>query len=186
MPFSDPDMLTTDLVAALLVAVVFAPVVIYLKRRKGLLIVGRLLLAFCAMLGMMFLLQPYVPMWAFVVFSLGMWHLLDFFLPMVLSGLERQKPLVSARAGGTETTSDQKLGGSLRGRLGIALTDLKPSGRIEIDGQPFDAIADGEFIHLGESVSVEGASMGCLKVARRRTSSLGTTDGMGKEGNYDE
>lgn len=186
MPFSDPDLLTTDLVAALLVAVVFAPVVIYLKRRKGLLIVGRLLLAFCAMLGMMFLLQPRVPMWALAVFWLGMWHLLELSLPMVLSGLERQKRLVSAGAGGIEATSDQKLAANMRGRVGIALTDLKPSGRIEIDGQPFDAIADGEFIHLGESVSVEGASMGCLKVSRRRTSSSGTTDRKGKGGDADE
>ncbi len=35
---------------------------------------------------------------------------------------------------------------ALPGRRGLAVTDLRPAGRIEIDGEPFDAVTQGDFI----------------------------------------
>lgn len=45
------------------------------------------------------------------------------------------------------------------GREGIALTALRPSGTIELEGKKLDVVADGEFIVKGDKVvvsSVEG------------------------------
>jgi membrane-bound serine protease (ClpP class) len=43
---------------------------------------------------------------------------------------------------------------ALAGRRGHALTPLRPSGKVDIDGTIFDVVADGEFVALGEPVEV--------------------------------
>ncbi len=43
---------------------------------------------------------------------------------------------------------------SLIGRKGIARTDLRPSGNVEIDGRRYDCISENSFVHIGEEVSV--------------------------------
>lgn len=48
---------------------------------------------------------------------------------------------------------------ALIGREGVALTALRPSGTIELDGKKLDVVADGEFIVKGEKIvisAVEG------------------------------
>jgi membrane-bound serine protease (ClpP class) len=43
---------------------------------------------------------------------------------------------------------------SLAGRRGYALTPLRPSGKVDIDGTVYDVVADGEFVAQGEPVEV--------------------------------
>jgi membrane-bound serine protease (ClpP class) len=43
---------------------------------------------------------------------------------------------------------------ALVGRCGVALTDLRPVGRMEVDGEPFDALAEGIFVSRGTRVKV--------------------------------
>jgi membrane-bound serine protease (ClpP class) len=45
------------------------------------------------------------------------------------------------------------------GKKGVALTSLRPSGKIRLDGEPFDAVTEGEFIEKDapiEIVQIEG------------------------------
>ncbi len=42
----------------------------------------------------------------------------------------------------------------LKLKNGIAASDLRPSGKIEIDGEYHDAQTDGEFIMRGEKIKV--------------------------------
>jgi membrane-bound serine protease (ClpP class) len=43
---------------------------------------------------------------------------------------------------------------ALLGKVGVALTTLRPAGRVEIDGEPIDAVAEGELVEKGERVEV--------------------------------
>lgn len=71
----------------------------------------------------------------------------------------------------TEDISQNNLGSlkraeSLIGKEGIALTALRPSGTIEVDGNRIDAVADGEFIAKGERVIIaytEGIRTGVVR-----------------------
>lgn len=42
----------------------------------------------------------------------------------------------------------------LLGKKGIAVTDLRPSGSIDINGVKFDVISDGEYISAGANVEI--------------------------------
>ncbi|OJX91977.1 MAG: serine protease [Paludibacter sp. 47-17] len=53
----------------------------------------------------------------------------------------------------------------LVGRQGIAHSDLRPSGKIKIDGQLYDAVSEGGFIAASTSVRVVRFEMGQLYVA---------------------
>jgi len=55
---------------------------------------------------------------------------------------------------------------ALVGRRGVAHTDLRPAGKIEIDGRLLDAVTEAEFLPLGEGVEVVEAS-GLRLVVRR-------------------
>ncbi len=54
---------------------------------------------------------------------------------------------------GTDTTAN-----SLIGTEGEALTDLRPSGKILVDGQMLDAISDGNFIEKGSKIQIKSAT----------------------------
>jgi membrane-bound serine protease (ClpP class) len=43
---------------------------------------------------------------------------------------------------------------ALVGKTGVALTDLRPSGRIEVGGEPYDALTEGEFVDKDAEVAV--------------------------------
>lgn len=53
----------------------------------------------------------------------------------------------------------------LVGKVGIANTDFRPSGKINIDGMTYDAISDGVFISKGSNVRVVKFELGQLYVA---------------------
>ena len=42
----------------------------------------------------------------------------------------------------------------LTGKTGVALTDLRPAGKILVDGIKYDALSDGEFIIKGTDILV--------------------------------
>ncbi|MNO81856.1 hypothetical protein D3C76_731130 [compost metagenome] len=42
----------------------------------------------------------------------------------------------------------------LLGKRGVAITDLRPSGSVDIDGVKFDVISDGEYISIGTKVEI--------------------------------
>jgi membrane-bound serine protease (ClpP class) len=44
--------------------------------------------------------------------------------------------------------------GSLVGKIGVAVTTLRPSGRVEIDGEVYSVEADGSFVEPGRGVKV--------------------------------
>lgn len=59
------------------------------------------------------------------------------------------EPFTSARGGGSTSASE------LIGRLGVAATDLRPSGIVEFgDGSRFDAVTRGDFVVAGTPVKV--------------------------------
>lgn len=53
---------------------------------------------------------------------------------------------------------------SMVGTSGTAVTDLRPGGKVEIDGTVYDAISDGTYIEHGRAVKVSGTSSGQLVV----------------------
>lgn len=58
----------------------------------------------------------------------------------------------------------------MMGRIGIAVTPMIPSGRVEFGEKFFDAISDDGKIERGEEVEVIAFSMGTLNVKRFHTS----------------
>jgi len=52
--------------------------------------------------------------------------------------------------GGTE--SQDRL--ALKGKRGITITNLRPSGMAEIDGERIDVVSEGEFIERGKTITV--------------------------------
>jgi membrane-bound serine protease (ClpP class) len=52
--------------------------------------------------------------------------------------------------GGTE--SQDRL--ALKGKRGITITDLRPSGMAEIDGERIDVVSEGGFIERGQTITV--------------------------------
>ncbi|MFP4522278.1 MAG: NfeD family protein [Fibrobacterota bacterium] len=59
---------------------------------------------------------------------------------------------------------------ALRGKSGTAFTNLRPSGRILIDGSKIDAVTVGDYIKEGEAVEVTGFSGAQLKVKKKTDS----------------
>ncbi|OGG50002.1 MAG: hypothetical protein A3F84_02230 [Candidatus Handelsmanbacteria bacterium RIFCSPLOWO2_12_FULL_64_10] len=55
---------------------------------------------------------------------------------------------------------------SLVGRAGTAVTDLRPGGKIDIEGKLLDVIADGEFVLHGERVVVDAVSENRIRVRK--------------------
>jgi membrane-bound serine protease (ClpP class) len=55
---------------------------------------------------------------------------------------------------------------SLIGQRGVAVTVLRPSGQIEIDGQRFEAIADLGAVDAGDPVIVRGRTDFALMVEK--------------------
>ena len=54
----------------------------------------------------------------------------------------------------------------LVGATGTALTALRPSGVVKINGKRIDVISDGGFIEAGEQIRVESAASNRVVVAK--------------------
>lgn len=57
--------------------------------------------------------------------------------------------------------------GSLEGKIGVALSDLRPGGFAEINGQRVDVVTEGDYIRAGELIEVI-ADQGYRRVVRRK------------------
>jgi len=58
-------------------------------------------------------------------------------------------------------------GGANVGDLGIAMTFLRPSGKIKIENEIFDVITDGEFIEKGTPVKISEIKGNRVIVSRK-------------------
>ncbi len=70
------------------------------------------------------------------------------------STLTRRFALATSLEGNTATGSTSNIRPNLMGRYGRALSDLRPSGVADIEGERVDVVADGEFIAVGTSLEV--------------------------------
>jgi len=70
-------------------------------------------------------------------------------------------PSVSARRDGQSAPN-----GLMNGELGVALSDLRPSGSAEIRGMPVDVVTEGDYIAAGELITVV-ADEGYRRIVRR-------------------
>ena len=61
---------------------------------------------------------------------------------------------VSERALGYVSAPERK---DLIGQQGVALTDLRPSGVAEVNGERIDVVTEGEFVSAGASITIERA-----------------------------
>ncbi|AGF54842.1 membrane-bound ClpP family serine protease [Clostridium saccharoperbutylacetonicum] len=93
-----------------------------------------------------------------LVMTLGILAILGIMLGVVLTFFTKGKffkplilPDVQRKEHGYISSSDLDY---LLGKKGIALTDLRPSGSIDIDGVKFDVISDGEYISSGTKVEI--------------------------------
>jgi membrane-bound serine protease (ClpP class) len=86
--------------------------------------------------------------------------------------LFERKGLVSYSAIEGVSTADsaqaaQETSASLAGKTAVAVTALRPSGKVETeDGQLLDAVAEGEFVEKGTSVKVVECRVGQVRVVR--------------------
>lgn len=98
----------------------------------------------------------------------NLWRLLGVMVAVMVGGflLSRFLPkvplfgglLLNPDAGAPQETSSAAVGGNrlvgLEGRNGTALTDLRPSGRASIDGEPYDVVTEGRYLERGADVRV--------------------------------
>lgn len=86
---------------------------------------------------------------AFLAAGVGFFSLLRFLPKVPMFG----RLVLQAELSGTAPAQGAD-GPPLAGRRGHAVTPLRPSGKVDIDGAVFDVVADGEFVALGEPVEV--------------------------------
>lgn len=76
----------------------------------------------------------------------------------------KKTPLIQSGTAVNEDFSDGTENySSLIGKEGKAVTDLRPSGKAEIDGKVYDVVADNFFINVGKRIkvnNVEGSKIG--------------------------
>jgi membrane-bound serine protease (ClpP class) len=60
----------------------------------------------------------------------------------------------------------------MAGLSGVALSDLRPSGRADVQGREIDVVTAGEYIAAGESITVV-ADEGYRRIVRREEPAAG-------------
>jgi membrane-bound serine protease (ClpP class) len=63
-------------------------------------------------------------------------------------------------------TTDSFVGSELEGKQGKAVTDMHPTGTVEIDGERYDGYSRGEWIEAGETIRVVQAKGFALLVEK--------------------
>jgi membrane-bound serine protease (ClpP class) len=61
----------------------------------------------------------------------------------------------------------QERNAMLLGKIGVAITPLRPAGKIDVGGQVLDVVAEGDFVEKGERVEIIDASVFRAVVKRR-------------------
>ena len=129
----------------------------------GLLGVGSILASIYLQFGPQF---PLVASLAVIISGVGL-GIAFWLLPG--SNVFKRFALVTNLEGATSTGSSSELKPNLVGRYGRALSDLRPAGVADIEGERLDVVADGEFVASGtmlEVVRVEGRRV-VVKASRR-------------------
>lgn len=92
------------------------------------------------------------------------------FLIMVFAskrGWLKRSPLIMKSTAVSETFSaGTENYNSLIGKRGVATTDLRPTGKVSIDGGLYDVVTDGFYIKKDESVVVSNVEGGKITVTR--------------------
>ena len=85
-----------------------------------------------------------------VVFALATWMVARRLSTTRSYGMVAHPPTSEAptRSGHSEAVQDRI------GRTAIALTDLRPSGFVDMDGQRIDALSEGDMVRKGQTVEV--------------------------------
>ncbi|MFL0164486.1 NfeD family protein [Candidatus Clostridium helianthi] len=93
-----------------------------------------------------------------LVMALGILAILGIMLGVVLTFFTKGKlfkPLIlpdeQKKEHGYISSSDLDY---LLGKSGVAVTDLRPTGSVDIDGVKFDVISEGEYINKGTNVEI--------------------------------
>ncbi|NRT88746.1 NfeD family protein [Clostridium beijerinckii] len=93
-----------------------------------------------------------------LVMALGILAILGIMLGVVLTFFTKGKlfkPLIlpdeQKKEHGYISSSDLDY---LLGKTGVAVTDLRPTGSVDIDGVKFDVISEGEYIRKGTNVEI--------------------------------
>ena len=108
--------------------------------------------------------------WESQLLRTNLLSVLGVFVGAPILGITCARLLVTTRAGSVLATEpSESFGGGISGqssakstplpgvgKTGTCQTDLRPSGTITIDGQPYDAVSDGAYIELGASIRVVG------------------------------
>jgi membrane-bound serine protease (ClpP class) len=81
--------------------------------------------------------------------------------------LELEPAVIGGQTPPIPTGSKIKDISRLEGKEGVAVTDLRPAGKVEIDGDPFDVVTQGEFIAAGTPVRVLQAVGARIVVVKR-------------------
>ena len=92
------------------------------------------------------------------------------FLALALTaknGWVKRSPLIeNSTAVGVERSAGTEDYSALKDKYGVALTDLKPIGRANIEGVVVDVVSEGFYIDKGESLIVTRIEDGKIKVDR--------------------
>lgn len=105
-----------------------------------------------------------------VLLSIGFGLVLSIYAGRMLFRGRKTGPLAGIVLGTTQETSEGYVGveketlDALIGKKGVAKTDLRPCGKVTIDGTIYDAISDGDFITHGTQVCVSATSSGQIVV----------------------
>jgi membrane-bound serine protease (ClpP class) len=83
------------------------------------------------------------------------------------TGWLNRTPLIeNSTAVSTEMSEGTADFSHLKDKIGVAATDLKPTGKVNIDNEIVDAYAEGFFISKGEGIKVTEISGGKISVRR--------------------
>lgn len=99
------------------------------------------------------LLQLLILFASVIVGASLMWRILPYVPFLNRLYLAPPEPAGPASVRGGDPEGDQKLA-SLLGRTVRAATVLRPSGAVEVEGERFDVVTNGEFVEAGELVKV--------------------------------
>jgi membrane-bound serine protease (ClpP class) len=87
---------------------------------------------------------------AFVAAGVGFVSIVRFLPKVPLFG----RLVLQTELAGTAPSLEAAAHRDLSGCRGHAVTPLRPSGKIQIDGEIYDVVAEGEFVAQGEPVEV--------------------------------
>ena len=111
-----------------------------------------------------------------VIFRVTVTILIAFILLFTVGGSIFNFPILNKMVLTTDQKSTegfsikQENHSDLVGKTGIAITDLRPSGKVEIDDNIYDAITDAAFIVQGETIEVIKGEGYSIKVKKAKFS----------------